>query len=124
MEKSKSYIKNLLIVLFCTLCAVVVYLVFQNSFVGDKNGTVKVLTPNPVTVIIDAGHGGEDCGTIGVNGVYEKDINLSVANELERLLEEQGVNVIMTRREDKLLYTEAQNIKGQKKQFGASSCET
>ena len=69
------------------------------------------------SVIIDAGHGGEDCGAIGINGVYEKDINLSVASELADLLCEQGITVIMTRTEDKLLYTEAQNIKGQKKQF-------
>ena len=31
------------------------------------------------TVIIDAGHGGEDCGAIGISGVYEKDLNLIIA---------------------------------------------
>jgi len=67
------------------------------------------------TVVIDAGHGGEDCGAVGVSGVYEKDLNLAIANELGTLLEERGYKVIYTRTEDKLLYTEAENIKGLRK---------
>lgn len=67
------------------------------------------------TIIIDAGHGGEDSGTVGVNGAYEKDINLTVANTLGTYLEKAGFAVIYTRTEDKLLYTEAQNIKGMRK---------
>jgi len=67
------------------------------------------------TVIIDAGHGGEDSGTVGVNGAYEKDLNLSVANTLGSYLEKAGFAVIYTRTEDKLLYTEEQNIKGMRK---------
>ena len=37
---------------------------------------------SPITVVIDAGHGGEDGGTVGVDGVLEKDINLTLAKEL------------------------------------------
>jgi N-acetylmuramoyl-L-alanine amidase len=69
------------------------------------------------TVILDAGHGGEDSGTVGVNGVYEKDLNLSVAFLLRDLLAVAGVEVIMTRTEDRLLYTEEQNIRGRRKQY-------
>ena len=67
------------------------------------------------TVIIDAGHGGEDCGAIGTNGVYEKDINLAVSILLKEELESRGYNVIMTRTEDKMLYSEQENIKGMRK---------
>lgn len=67
------------------------------------------------TVIIDAGHGGEDCGAIGVSGVYEKDLNLEVAMMVGELLTEQGYTVVYTRTDDKLLYTEAENIKGIRK---------
>ncbi len=67
------------------------------------------------TFILDAGHGGEDAGAIGVNGVLEKDINLAVCNTLAEILKANGHNVILTRTEDKLLYTEEENIKGQRK---------
>lgn len=67
------------------------------------------------TVIIDPGHGGEDCGAIGAGGVYEKDLNLAVAEEMKRILEERGYKVVMTRTEDKMLYSESENIKGMRK---------
>jgi N-acetylmuramoyl-L-alanine amidase len=67
------------------------------------------------TIIIDAGHGGEDCGAIGVSGVYEKDLNLSIATILGELLTEKGYAVIYTRTEDALLYTEEENIHGMRK---------
>ncbi len=67
------------------------------------------------TVVIDAGHGGEDCGAIGLNGVYEKDLNLTIAMTVGELLGEQGYAVVYTRTEDRLLYTEEENIKGIRK---------
>ena len=69
------------------------------------------------TVIIDAGHGGEDGGTVGVNGALEKELNLSVAKELAGLLSEAGVEVILTRNDDRLLYREEENIKGHRKEY-------
>lgn len=66
-------------------------------------------------IILDAGHGGEDCGAIGVNGIYEKDINLQIATFIGEELSARGYVVLQTRTEDKLLYTEAENIKGIRK---------
>ena len=66
-------------------------------------------------IIIDAGHGGEDCGAIGVNGIYEKDINLDIAKIIGEGLSARGFTVVQTRTEDRLLYTEAENIKGIRK---------
>ena len=51
-------------------------------------------------VVIDAGHGGEDPGKVGVNGALEKDINLQIAKKVEEYLEKQGVQVVMTREVD------------------------
>ncbi len=51
-------------------------------------------------VVIDPGHGGDDPGKVGVNGQKEKDINLQIAGILRTLLENEGVEVIMTRTED------------------------
>jgi N-acetylmuramoyl-L-alanine amidase len=52
------------------------------------------------TVAIDAGHGGSDTGNIGQNGVKEKDIDLSVALKLGKILQDNGVNVVYTRKSD------------------------
>ncbi len=67
-------------------------------------------------VILDAGHGGEDGGAVGANGVLEKDLNLAVAIGIAERLRGAGVEVILTRTEDKLLYGEAGNIKGHRKE--------
>lgn len=69
------------------------------------------------SVIIDAGHGGEDGGCSGYDGTLEKNLNMLISEELYELFTANGWNVIMTRTEDKLLYTEEQNIKGQRKMF-------
>jgi N-acetylmuramoyl-L-alanine amidase len=51
--------------------------------------------------VIDPGHGGENTGTRGrTSGVYEKTLVLDIAFRVERLLREQGVEVVMTRRSD------------------------
>ncbi len=52
-------------------------------------------------IVVDAGHGGHDTGTIGPDGVMEKDIVLDVALRLGRLLETRlGADVIYTRDDD------------------------
>lgn len=51
-------------------------------------------------VIIDAGHGGIDGGAVGVSGVIEKDINLSIALKLQKVMKDAGWKVIMTREAD------------------------
>ena len=53
------------------------------------------------TIVIDPGHGGDDPGAIGANGLKEKDISLEIARLLyERLLGEEGINVVLTRDSD------------------------
>ena len=57
-------------------------------------------------VIVDAGHGGNDPGKIGVDGSKEKEINLQIAKKLKVFLEQQDLEVRMTREEDQGLYEE------------------
>ena len=73
------------------------------------------IAASPPTVIIDAGHGGEDGGTVGVNGVYEKDLNLKIALILDEWLRAEGINTVLTRTEDILLYDKNSDYRGQKK---------
>lgn len=80
-------------------------------FLAVKFGSVQVVSAdaaqvrdNPV-VVIDAGHGGNDPGKVGVDGSLEKNINLQIAMRLKEYLEQSDVQVVMTREEDTGLYT-------------------
>lgn len=64
------------------------------------------------TVVLDAGHGSSDSGKVGINGVLEKDINLSISKKTKKYLEKKGVRVIMTRDKDESL---AEGEKGNRK---------
>lgn len=52
------------------------------------------------TIVIDAGHGGEDGGAVSDCGVLEKDINLSIANDTSALFYMLGFDVTQTRTTD------------------------
>jgi N-acetylmuramoyl-L-alanine amidase len=61
----------------------------------------KSSTDRDIVIVIDAGHGGEDPGSIGPSGSYEKDVTLSVAKRLQSLIEkEKGMKAVMTRTGD------------------------
>jgi len=67
---------------------------------GDRSLT-RALGLKIGKIVIDPGHGGHDTGTIGPNGLLEKDVVLDVAKRLGRLLESRlGAEVIYTRRDD------------------------
>ncbi len=57
-------------------------------------------------VVIDAGHGLPDGGAVGVNGTIEQSVNLSVAKKVEEILSTGGINVTMTRNDEKCLSCE------------------
>jgi N-acetylmuramoyl-L-alanine amidase len=75
---------------------------------GSETPPVSV-SPRPrvgrATVVIDPGHGGKDPGTM-VGGAYEKHIDLQVATKVATLLEQRGVNVVMTRQDDRFIELE------------------
>jgi N-acetylmuramoyl-L-alanine amidase len=51
-------------------------------------------------VIVDPGHGGKDSGAIGIGGTREKDIVLPIGRKLAQILEQNGVQVLLTRSSD------------------------
>ena len=85
------------------------------SLKSDVATERQTLSENEITVVLDAGHGGEDGGAIGKNGVLEKDLNLSLAKRIGTELEKQGVSVVYTRTEDILLYDKNADYKNKKK---------
>lgn len=60
---------------------------------GDK-------TLDRCTLVIDAGHGGDDSGVVNEDGVTEKDINMGIAGHLANQLERAGARVVLTREGD------------------------
>ena len=76
----------------------------SNSVVANSN----------ITIVLDAGHGGEDGGAQG-NGLSEKDLNLDITLRVATLLRKQGVNVVLTRDTDVLLYDKNSDYEGKKK---------
>lgn len=67
------------------------------------------------TVVIDAGHGGEDGGASSAAGLVEKNVNLEISKILGDMLRSNGVNVVLTRDDDRLLYDRNIDFKGRKK---------
>ena len=69
-----------------------------------QHSMARVLGLRVRRIVIDAGHGGHDSGTIGADGVEEKDIALDVALRLGQLLQQRlGAEVIYTRRTDRFV---------------------
>ena len=51
-------------------------------------------------IVIDAGHGGVDTGSIGYSNTLEKDVTLNISLKLGQKLEENGFDIYYTREED------------------------
>jgi N-acetylmuramoyl-L-alanine amidase len=67
---------------------------------GDRS-LIRALGLKIGKIVIDAGHGGHDTGTIGPNGLEEKDLVLEVGRRLGKLLETRlGAEVVYTRKDD------------------------
>lgn len=96
------------------LLLVCFYLLSRQAAVISVNQTESTKKEAGPLILVDAGHGGTDPGMIGVGGLEEKGINLSVSLLLRDTLEKFGYSVIMTREEDKGLYdSSAANKKAQ-----------
>lgn len=73
-------------------------------------------------VIVDAGHGGQDPGKIGVNEALEKDVNLSIAIYLKEYLEKRDVQVLMTREDgERLVNSQSGDLKERVKLINENS---
>ena len=79
-----------------------VVLLTRREAVVFTGADAKAINQN--CIVIDAGHGGNDPGKIGINKALEKDINLSIAQKLKVLLESHGYEVVMTRTTSEGLY--------------------
>lgn len=89
---------------------VLVYVISTQAGRMAAGVNAKAGKEKPV-VVIDAGHGGNDPGKIGIDGTLEKDINLQIAKRLKKYLEASDVDVVLTREDDNGLYSERDSKK-------------
>ena len=85
-----------------------------NRNIGDAV-QVTALPVSGKTVILDAGHGTPDEGASSKNGITEAEINLKITLKLQKLLEQSGCTVILTRSDENAIYDLDANTLKQKK---------
>ena len=102
--------KSLIALILATVVCVTSVLLCQIQIVSSNTISVDNL---PV-IIIDAGHGGEDCGAVGIDGTYEKDINLQISLKLNDLLSIFGYQTHLIRTTDTAIHTLGDTIRERK----------
>src|SRR5213596_4417517 len=83
-----------------SLASLVITLVASDNSSAAQTGRSSASSSAPITVVVDAGHGGHDRGGIPGQSVAEKDMTLDVAQRLRNVLAASGYRVVMTRDSD------------------------
>lgn len=78
-------------------------------------GAVEDRGDAPICLVLDAGHGGEDGGAVGISGLLEKNVNLQLVMNLRDLFALADIPVVLTRSDDRLLYDPTSDYRGHKK---------
>lgn len=97
--------KKVLVIIF-TFVFTFVTCVGINYMMRDVVDISSNISSNRVNLVIDAGHGGIDAGTIGVDNANEKDINLSIALMLYDFAMVSGISSFLVRDGDYLVYSD------------------
>ena len=114
MKNSGALGYILFVILFAAVSGVFIFISVGVPRMDSTSSALNKISEYPM-IIIDAGHGGEDGGAVGKNGLYEKDINLKIAFIMKDMLSSRGYDVLLTRSEDILLYDRNVDFKGRKK---------
>ena len=87
-----------------------IFMMTRYAGLSVSGTSVHIGKERPV-VVLDAGHGGNDPGKVGVDGSLEKDINLAITLKVKEYLEQSDVDVVLTREDDKGLYKSSDRSK-------------
>ena len=97
--------KRIIFILVWTILPIGIFVLqTSNNNLNQKTVATMSVPVTNRTIIVDAGHGGEDGGAVSANGVSEAQINLSIALKLQNLLEQSGATVVLTRSDDNAIY--------------------
>lgn len=86
-------------------------LYLARAFAIHTTGGTVMNGREQVCIVLDAGHGGDDPGKIGINGSREKDINLAITLRVKEYLEANGIQVVLTREDENGLYEQGASNK-------------
>lgn len=97
---------------------VLIYMIVVSIFLGATWFTSEAVSyiaqeiplERQNTIVIDAGHGGEDGGATSCTGVPESGINLEIALRLNDLMHLLGYRTVMVRTDDRSVYTQGNTI--------------
>ena len=92
----------ILVVLFYCVTSMIISVGYQ-TFANAVNPDTSCEGLHSITVVLDAGHGGEDPGAVA-NQIVEKELNLAITDKLAAFFRLSGYRVVLTRSEDRLLY--------------------
>ena len=114
LKQSGKRILFVFVLLSISLC---VYGIINIIRKNDNNVALQT-NSLPITnkiIVVDAGHGLPDEGAVGFNGTTEQALNLSIALKLQKLLEQSGTKVILTRSDENGIYSsDSKSIRNKK----------
>ena len=102
--------KSLIALLLATVVCISSVLLCQIQSVSSNT----IINNTSPVIIIDAGHGGEDGGAVGIDGTYEKDINLQISLKLNDILSIFGYETHLIRTTDTAIHTSGDTIRQRK----------
>jgi N-acetylmuramoyl-L-alanine amidase len=89
-----SYLSRLLVLPL----AAIVFFAFTLKISREKNPSSY--NGKIITVVIDAGHGGDDNGAVSASGLKEKDIDLAIAKKIAELNSNDHIKILLSRKDD------------------------
>ncbi len=114
----RKYSNIILSTIFSFLISLSIIAALDRNNSSINNIDSKAVNATPVAskvVVIDAGHGKPDEGAVGIYGTTEEAINLKIALKLQRLIEQSGGIVYLTRSDENGIYSDNANTIREKK---------
>ncbi len=106
-----DFVKKSLIALFLASVMCITSILISKIELVSLNTISNNMLP---VIIIDAGHGGEDGGAIGIDGTYEKNINLQIALKINDMFSVFGYETCLIRDTDTAIHTTGNSIRERK----------
>lgn len=107
--------KRIIIVIIFICLSLVMYGIINMRRLPNQVASVNALPITNKVIVIDAGHGLPDEGAVGFNGTTEQAINLSISLKLQKLIEQSGAKVVLTRSDENGIYSlDSKSIRNKK----------